>query len=148
MNISVKTVASVSERERRRVPPCMRMIWRERLRPMPLPSGLVVKNGMKISSWLAALIGGPSLLTLMTALSRLSSSAEISMCLAPAYAAFFTRLIRIWEIWLSSAYSSTSSVFSTKQAVAPAAVRTGWLRSITLAAMSLAKNALRTGTAT
>ena len=37
----------------------MRMIWRDRLKPMPEPSSLVVKNGMKILDWMSFGIPGP-----------------------------------------------------------------------------------------
>ena len=32
-----------------RLPPCIRIIWRETLSPIPEPSSLVVKNGTNIS---------------------------------------------------------------------------------------------------
>ena len=52
------------------------MIRRESLKPLPVPSSLVVKNGTNISSWLSRLIGRPSLVTLMTVCSDGVSRAE------------------------------------------------------------------------
>ena len=60
LKINVKTVLEASLLVSDRVPLCSLMIWRDRLRPMPVPSCLVVKNGTKISSWLSLLIGCPS----------------------------------------------------------------------------------------
>ena len=48
---------------RRRVPPCRRTIWRDTARPMPEPSCLVVKNGVKIFSATSVGIAFPLLVT-------------------------------------------------------------------------------------
>lgn len=56
---SVKTVPSPSVERTERLPPCSRMIWRDRLRPMPEPSSLVVKKGTKIFSCTSSGMPGP-----------------------------------------------------------------------------------------
>src|SRR5680860_788877 len=56
-NVNVKTVFSFDAA--RILPPCNRIICFDRLRPMPVPVFLVVKNGTKISSICSFGIPGP-----------------------------------------------------------------------------------------
>ena len=49
-NLSVNVEPLPGSEFTRIVPRCRRMIWRERLNPIPDPFGLVVKKGMKILS--------------------------------------------------------------------------------------------------
>ena len=68
---------------RRREPPWRRMIWRETARPMPEPSVLVVKNGVKMFSATSAEIAEPLLVTSIWMRSSVSIFCGISFRFLP-----------------------------------------------------------------
>lgn len=74
---------AVEELRSSRVPPLDRMSWREIERPIPEPSGLVVKKGTKICSLTLSGIGSPSLDTVMHTSSSGPMEETISICPAP-----------------------------------------------------------------
>ena len=93
---------------RRRVPLWRRIIWRETARPIPEPSALVVKNGVKIFSATSAGMAEP--LFVISIWMRSSASMVERMvilrsqsCAKSASVAFFSRLTITCDISARSA---------------------------------------------
>ena len=74
--IIVKTVSLPAMEEAFRLPPCIRIIWREMLSPMPDPSSLVVKKGTNISFMISGGMPGPLSRTRINTLPVAPCSAE------------------------------------------------------------------------
>ena len=71
------------------------IICRERLRPMPLPLLLVVKNGIKICSRHSSGMGTPLFVTCITVCSCWFISALMCIDVASACIAFFIKLMKM-----------------------------------------------------